>query len=78
MFRKRSLNISVVEEPKSKTKGNEQIPECNHLDSEKIQDLIQTQIKYAATAVIAVAGALTLFHTVSEIVINATKPKDQK
>lgn len=71
MFKKRALQVKMV-----KTNDNDEQIVCDHLDPEKIDSMIKDQVKHAAIAAITVIAVGTVLHTVSEIVINAAKPKD--
>lgn len=73
MFKKRALQVKMVRT----NDHNEQIAECDHLDPEKIDTMIREQVKHAAIVAVSVITIATILHTVSEIVINATKPKER-
>lgn len=45
---------------------------------EQIQNLTEDLMRKAAVTVVAVAGVLTVIHTVSEIAINNTNPANRK
>lgn len=73
MWNKRALQVKMV-----KTNDqNENIEECNHLDPDKINDIVKDQILHAAMVFVGVVFVTTVMHTVSEIAINATKPKEK-
>lgn len=73
MFKKRALQVKVV-----KTNDNEEIATCEHLDLDKIDKIVKEQVKHAAIAAIIVIGVSTVLHTLSEIAINAAKPKEER
>lgn len=72
-FKKRALQVSVVT-PSNKNGDN---TTCDHLDPDKLNEIAKDYMKHVALVVVGVLAVSTLLHTVSEIVINASKPKEE-
>lgn len=74
MFGRRELRISVA---KKNGAIENPIDERESLDPEKINELLKDQVRNAAIAAVVVIGVSFFLHTISEIAINAAKPKNR-
>lgn len=75
MFKNRVIQTTIVKKNKNAGPDAEQKP---FMTPEEIHKMSETIMKKAAVTVVAVAGALTVIHTVSEVVINNTNPANKK
>lgn len=76
MFKNHEARITLVK--KSKRAGDEITEQKPFMTPDEIHAMTEAVVKKAAVTVVAVAGALTVMHTVSEILINNTNPANRK
>lgn len=71
-FKKRALQVSMV-----KPSNNNDNTKCDHLDPDNLNEIAKDYVKHVAVVVVGVMAASALLHIVSEIVINASKSKEE-
>ena len=76
MFKNHEARITLVK--KDKNAGDETTEQKPFMTPDEIHTMTEAVVKKAAVTVVAVAGALTVMHTVSEILINNTNPANRK
>lgn len=76
MFNNHEARVTLVK--KCKNTGDADTEQKPFMTPKEIQEMSETIMKKAAVTVVAVAGALTAIHTVSEILINNTNPANRK
>lgn len=76
MFNNHEARVTLVK--KNKNTGTVDAEQKPFMTPQEIQKMSEEIVKKAAVTVVAVAGALTVIHTVSEILINNTNPANRK
>jgi len=76
MFKNHEVRTTIVK--KNKNSGSADAEQKPFMTPDEIHTMTDAIMKKAAVTVVAVAGALTIIHTVSEVVINNTNPAYKK